>query len=50
LRPASPYLLQTYDNRPNSFLKRAALECMVLATKPAADIDLADWSIAGLKR
>ena len=34
----------------HSFLKGTALEYIVLATKPTGDTDLADWSIAGLRR
>jgi cyclopropane-fatty-acyl-phospholipid synthase len=51
LAPGFAHLLQTYMTiGRHSFLKRTALEYMVLATKPGADTDLADWSIAGLRR
>jgi cyclopropane-fatty-acyl-phospholipid synthase len=51
LAPGFAHLLQTYMTiGRHSFLKRTALEYMVLATKSAGDTDLADWSIAGLKR
>jgi len=51
MAPGFAHLLQTYMTvGRHSFLRRTALEYMVLATKPAGDTDLADWSIAGLKR
>jgi cyclopropane-fatty-acyl-phospholipid synthase len=51
LAPGFAHLLQTYMTvGRHSFLRRTALEYMVLATKPAGNTDLDDWSIAGLKR
>jgi cyclopropane-fatty-acyl-phospholipid synthase len=51
LAPGFAHLLQTYMTiGRHSFLRRTALEYMVLATKGRADTDLADWSIAGTRR
>ena len=48
LAPGFAHLLQTYMTvGRHSFLRRTALEYMILATKPTADTDLADWSISG---
>ena len=51
LAPGFAHLLQTYMTiGRHSFLRRTALEYMVLATKPGAETDLTDWSITGLRR
>ena len=49
LAPGFAHLLQTYMTvGRHSFLRRTALEYMILATKPQGQTDLADWSIPGL--
>ena len=48
MAPGFAHLLQTYMTvGRHSFLRRTALEYMILATKPEAGTDLADWSIPG---
>jgi cyclopropane-fatty-acyl-phospholipid synthase len=48
LAPGFAHLLQTYMTvGRHSFLRRTALEYMILATKPQTATDLADWSIPG---
>lgn len=48
IAPGFAHLLQTYMTiGRHSFLRRTALEYMILATKPQAATDLADWSIPG---
>jgi cyclopropane-fatty-acyl-phospholipid synthase len=51
MAPGFAHLLQTYMTvGRHSFLRRTALEYMILATKPQSQTDLADWSIPGAVR